>query len=902
MEQSSVVEKGKTLWHAIDSAEALRLMESGNEGLSQQTVLARRETYGLNRFPEQAPPGLLQILINQFINPLIYILLAAAMVSVLIGEYGDAGFIFAVLTLNACIGAYQELKAERSSAALKNMLKIYARVRRAGSELQIAAEELVPGDIVLLESGVKVPADMRLLSTVGLLVDESLLTGESLAIEKNTAPQAPQSSLGDRRNMVFAGSTVTSGRGTGVVVDTGLQTELGKIASAVTTSESSKPPIIIRMEKFSHQISFIVLGVCLVLGIFEVIQGKPLQEVFLIMVALAVSAIPEGLPIAMTVALSVATQRMAQRNVIVRKLTAVEGLGSCTCIASDKTGTLTVNKQTVQRLFLYPDVHLRVSGEGYNDQGEVLNLDGSRFSDSLQDELDELARTGVLCNEATLKQQQSEWVSSGDAVDIAFLALGYKVGQTPASAAQGLELLSAVPFESERKYAAQFFRQSGKVWVAVKGAAEAIAPMCSCDWDRNRVCGAFDPQKVDQETLRLSEEGYRVLALAVGEVASKADDAYDETDIRGLAFLGLVGLNDPLRPEAKHSIEICHRAGVEVVMITGDHPATAFAIGKELGIADSRDQLASGADWTQIMQLPEQERWQRVRQFKVFARVAPLQKLEIVDALMKSGHFVAVTGDGANDAPALRRANIGVAMGSGTDLAKENADIIVIDDNFSSIVAGVEEGRFAYANVRKVIWFLISNGLGLIVFFTFNLLMDWPLPLVAVQLLWLNLVANGIQDVGLAFEQGETGVMNEAPRPPQEGIFNRPMLEKVVVGAAAQALISIVFWYWVSGQNYSIEEKRNFMLMLLIFIGNLQVLTCRSERKSMFAMPISRNRLLIIGIVFTNALHYFATQNPFLQSVLSLTPLSLDKWALLLVAALPIVAVMELQKSMRRKI
>lgn len=320
------------------------------------------------------------------------------------------GFIFAVLTLNACIGAYQELKAERSSAALKNMLKIYARVRRAGSESQITAEELVPGDIVLLESGVKVPADMRLVSTVGLLVDESLLTGESLAIEKNTEPQAPKSSPGDRRNMVFAGSTVTSGRGMGVVVDTGLQTELGKIATAVTTSDSSKPPIIIRMEKFSHQISFIVLGVCLVLGIFEVIQGKPIQEVFLIMVALAVSAIPEGLPIAMTVAPVGGHAAYGPGNVIVRKLTAVEGLGSCTCIASDKP-TLTVNKQTVRNgCFCIRMSICGVSGEGYNDQGEVLNLDGGATSESLQEELNELARTGVLCNEATLKQEQGEWV------------------------------------------------------------------------------------------------------------------------------------------------------------------------------------------------------------------------------------------------------------------------------------------------------------------------------------------------------------------------------------------------------------------------------------------------------------------------------------------------------------
>ena len=894
------VEKAVVLWHAMETGEVLQELSASQSGLSNDEVAERRKKYGLNQFPEQKPPGVLTIILHQFANPLIYILLAAAVASMAIGEYGDAGFIFAVLILNACIGAYQELKAERSSAALKNMLKIYARVRRNGIDVQVPAEELVPGDIVLLESGVKVPADMRLLSVSGLLADEAFLTGESVAAEKNSTALKPETGVADRLNVAFAGSTITSGRGIGVVVATGLSTELGKIARAVTASETSKPPILIRMEKFTNQISVVVLGACFLLGVYEVLQGKAIQEVFLIVVALAVSAIPEGLPIAMTVALSVATQRMAKRNVIVRKLTAVEGLGSCTCIASDKTGTLTVNKQTVQRVFLYPDLELRVSGEGYNDEGQVLNMDGSPTEDLLNPELQELARIGVLCNEGALRKKDGQWIYSGDAVDISFLALGYKVGQSPEQVVSAVEMLSSVPFESERKYAAQFFRQNGKVMVAVKGAAEAIAPMCSCDWDKSRVCGVFDPQKVEQETLKLSEEGYRVLALAVGVIPENSTGTYTEADIHELEFLGLVGLIDPLRPEAKEAIDTCHKAGVQVVMITGDHPATAFAIGKELGLAQDRAQLVTGSQWEGLMQGPAVERVEKVRQARVFARVTPLQKLEIVDELMKSGHFVAVTGDGANDAPALRRANIGVAMGSGTDLAKENADIIVTDDNFSSIVAGVEEGRFAYSNVRKVIWFLISNGLGLIVFFSFALMIGWPLPLVAVQLLWLNLVANGIQDVGLAFEQGEDGVMNEPPRSPKEGIFNRSMMEKVFLGAMTQAVICAGFWYWAANADFAIEEKRNFMLMLLIFIGNLQVLTCRSERHSIFSVSINRNRLLIVGIVFTNVLHYFATQTSLLQSILVLTPLTLAKWSFLLLLALPISVVMEGQKWWRR--
>lgn len=889
------------LWHAMNIDEVFAELKAAEPGLSSEEAGQRLKLVGPNKLPTPKPPTLWQIFFRQFLNPLIYILLAAAAVSLFIGEAGDALFIFVVLAFNACVGSYQEWKAERSSAALMELFQTQARVRRDGLETMISAAELVPGDIVLLESGGKVPADLRFISTTGLAIDEALLTGESVASDKGSGIAAAETTLGDRNNMGFAGSTVTSGRGVAIVVETGDRTELGNIAKAVTGTEVAKPPLIVRMERFTHQISYVILGACLLLGIYEVWQGKSVHEVFLIIVALAVSAIPEGLPIAMTVSLSVATQRMARRNVIVRKLTAVEGLGSCTCIASDKTGTLTLNKQTIRKVYLYPSIRLEVEGEGYQSEGRIVNNEQAEFDASQDPEMIELAKAGVLCNEASLEFNGSRWEAAGDPVDLAFLSLAYKMSLQPRQIRESVELLNKIPFESERKYAAQYYREGGKVKVAVKGAAEAIVPMCGCDWDHERSFGPLDAAKIEQETLRYTKAGYRVLALAVGDASADAAENMGADEIENLEFLGLVAFIDPLRPEAMVAVQQCRQAGIKVLMVTGDHPATAFAIGKELQIAESEQELVSGMELADLKERDARQYRDRILASSVFARVTPLQKLEIVDELMQAGNFVAVTGDGANDAPALRKANIGVAMGSGTDLAKENAAIIVSDDNFASIVAGVEEGRYAYDNLRRVIWFLISNGFGLILFFTVALLGTGPVPLVAVQLLWLNLVANGIQDVALAFEKGETGSMNLKPRSPREGIFNRSMVEKVVIGGGMQAIICLIAWQWLQGQGLPEAAARNQLLLLLICMGNLQVISCRSERLSVFQVPFSRNWVLMAGILFTHLLHLFAAYHPALRSVLSLEPVSIGVWLQTVGMALPLVAAMEVQKIIERR-
>jgi potassium/sodium efflux P-type ATPase len=895
-------------WHSLPQEDLQRILKAGVDGLDPSEVEQRQREFGRNTLPAPKPPTLLKVVLHQFKSPLIYILLVAGSVALALGDLKDAIFVFAVVVLNAIIGAYQEWRAGQKAHALQVLLKIQAKVRRSGRQITVAAEELVPGDVVLFESGDKVPADIRLAQANNLTIDESFLTGESLPVEKSVTVLSESVPVSDRKNMAFAGATVITGRGMGLVAATGFRTEVGGIATSITATEGAKPPLLIRMERFARQISIIVVGLATFLGTWlyfreispDVSSSVVFKNVFMLMVAMAVSAIPEGLPVAMTVALSIATSRMAARNVIVRKLMAVESLGSCTTIASDKTGTLTVNQQTLKKILLPEGTALEVGGQGYNDEGGIRDARGEALDAALQSRVARIARAGVLCNEASLSREDGAWRHSGDAIDVALLSLAYKLGIDPAVERSRFRIVGEIPFESEKRYAATAYEGEGAAAVDLKGAIETVLPFCA------RMRTASGDQPLDAETVlrkaeELAENGYRVLAIASAPLPQEAEIAkLGEQYLRNLTLLGLVGFIDPLRPEVKPAVAEAIRAGVRVIMITGDHPATAFAIAKELGIADSREEVVAGRELDEMNGHDTPEYFERIKRTRVFARVTPQQKLEIVDALVRMGEFVAVTGDGVNDAPALRRANIGVAMGSGTDIAKDTALITVVDDNFASIVAGIEEGRFAYANVRKVTLLLISTGAAELLLLSTAIVMGFPAPMLAVQILWLNLVTNGIQDVALAFEAGEKGIMKLPPRPPAEGIFNRKMVEQVVVGGITMGLVCLGAWIWMLQSGAEEDVARTAVFTLLVLMQFYHVFNCRSEYRPVLRIPLRDNPILMAGMAIAFGVHLLAMYWTPMQSLLRTTTLTLQNWLVLGGLAASVMVAMEVYKWVRR--
>jgi len=892
-------------WYALELDEVYKKLDSSNEGLETEEVNERLNFYGENTLPPAKPVTLLQIILHQLINPLIFILLAAAVASIAIGEAKDAAFIFLVILINSGLGAYQEYNAEKSAQSLQKLLKISARVRRNNKEQDVDSKNLVPGDIVLLESGLKVPADLRLIESSNLAVDESFLTGESTAAKKSTGTQKKDTRVSERTNMAYAGATVMSGRAVGIVVSTGVYTQVGQIARDVTESESAKPPLVLRMEKFTRQISFAVVALSVFLAIILRINGMDLAAIFFFVVALAVSAIPEGLPVALTVALSIATKRMAKRNVIVRKLTAVESLGSCTIIASDKTGTLTVNQQTAKKITLSNGSTFNISGEGYNGNGEVSkgNEQNQVIKYGQNTPVDLLNQIAVLANEATLSKENDKWEHYGDAMDIALLGMSYKLDANPDDIRAKYKLKDKIPYESERKFSAAFYEKEGSTLISVKGATETILDFCHNMTDGDKTV-ELNKEQILQQAEALAKKGYRVLAFASGEYSDfTKQDEYKNEEIPELTFYGLVSFIDPLRSEAKDSVDKCKKAGIKVMMITGDHPSTAGTIAQELGIMDEYEQVITGqmledacpADCPAFKKL--------VLSGKVFARISPSQKMDIVDVLIRNGEFVAVTGDGVNDAPALKRANIGVAMGSGTDVAKEVGQMIVIDDNFSSIVAGVEEGRFAYDNVRKVIYLLISTGAAEVILFIASIFAGLPLPLLAVQLLWLNLVTNGIQDVALAFEGGEPQAMKRKPRNPDEKIFNPLMIKQTIIAGLTMGGIVFGVWYWLINSLQMNEiHARNMVLLLMVFMQNFHAFNARSEITSVFKVPLKRNLILVFGILAAQLIHIASMQIPFMQNILRTEPITIGEWSQILVFAIPMILVMEIFKWINRRV
>lgn len=883
--------------HAKKIDDLFAELESNTHGLSLNQAQMRLVEFGANVLPTQRAITLVEIFLHQFRNPLIYVLAAAAAISLSLGDYSDAFFIGLVLLVNAIIGTIQEYGAEKSAQALSAMVASKCLVERDGEVFEIDAKQLVPGDIVLLESGRKVPADLRLVNSHSLEIDESLLTGESVPVMKNfDLLLATETSLADRKNMLFTGSLVTKGRGRGLVVGTGLATELGKIATSITQGVNTKPPLLIRMELFTKKIAIFLLLITALMGSYLLFKGQSWHEVLIFTVAVAVSAIPEGLPVAITVALAIASRRMAKRNVIVRKLPAVEALGSCSFIATDKTGTLTVNQLTIRKL-QFPSVDsLDVTGSGLEPIGEISSL--SEVEGDTQYRLQEaLITSGVLCNESQLLHKNGEWVGHGDAVDLAFFVLAYKADINPNELRSQYRLVQEIPFEPENQYAATLHERDGNKLLSIKGALEKLLPMSQ------RMLTPQGEVSIDGDSIvakanELAQAGYRVLALASKNVTENNTVITDE--LHDLTFLGLVGMIDPLRPEAASAIASCHQAGIDVAMVTGDHPITALAIAKELKLARDMQQVVTGPQLKLVKN--KEEKSKLIEGARVFARVEPQQKLEIVQYLLESGRFVAVTGDGANDAPALKAANVGVAMGkSGTDIAKETSDLIITDDRFASIISGVEEGRIAYNNVRKVVYLLISTGAAEIILFTLALLFDTPLPLTAVQILWLNLVTNGIQDVGLAFEPGEGDELTRAPRRPNEPVFDRLMLERIALSAIV--IGGICFTYFYSLINAGVDESsaRNTTLLLMVLFQNIMVGNCRSETKTALKLNPFKNRILLFGTLGAQLIHIGALYTPGLREILGVAPVSLDVWIKLLAMSLSVFVAVEIYKWVRER-
>lgn len=874
------------MWHTKSEVEVLKEVASNKEtGLSKEEAKKRLLTNGKNTLPKKKSESIFAIFFRQCLDPIVLLLMVTVVFSFVIGEVVDAVAIIFIILVDLLMGTFQEWKAEKTADSLSQLVQVKALVKRAGEVFEVSSEELVVGDIVLIDSGDKIPADLRILECQNLQVNESILTGESTNVTKSLSPVEEKVSLAERYNLLYSGTSVVTGRATAVVVETGVQTEIGKIAGKVSETKRTKSPLTIRMDQFSKQISLLVIVVAIVIATVLFLKDVPGKEIFLSVIALSVSAMPEGLPLALTMALTIASSRMAKKRVIVKKLNSVESLGSCTVIASDKTGTLTVNQQTAKRIVLPDGTQFEIEGTGYNDQGSILG-------EQEREVALEIAKLGALNNEAGLNFEKGTWTSYGDSIDVAFLALGKKAKVDVSK----IEKLQEIPYESENKYSAVFYRE-GDIFATVKGSVEKVL-----DFSSKMLVGTqkvtLDREKIIAQNEQLAKDGYRVIALASKSIPEKG--TYTENDLCDMTFLGLVAFIDPIRLEVKHSISECLKAQMKVIMITGDHPLTAFTIGKELTLVQSMEEVATGLEVEEAFQKQPKEFDRFVSSKRIFTRVSPIQKLQIIESLKRQGEFVAVTGDGVNDAPALKSANIGIAMGSGTDVAKETSSMIIADDNFTSIVEGVKEGRNAYSNIRKVSYMLLSCGFAEVFFFLLSVIFDLPMPLVAIQLLWLNIVTDGLQDFALSFEKSEAGIMEEAPRSTKESIFNKELFQEVILSGITIGLLVFFTWiYLLKVKQLDVSVARGYIMALMVFIQNIHVLNCRSERKSIFQIRFFSNPLIICTIIGSIVLQFIVMEVPLFSKFLQTSTIPYLSLFWLFLLSFLILLVMEAYKKVK---
>ena len=815
------------------------------------------------------------VFLRQFKNVLVIILLAATVISLALGETVDAAVILAIVFAISVLGFVQEYRAEKALEALKQMAALTATVMRGGMENEIPAREIIPGDVVVLSVGDKIPADMRLVEAVNLRIDEAPLTGESAPSEKGTDPVPQAASLADRSCNAYAGTVVSYGRGRGVVFSTGQTTEFGKIASMMQAAPKVKTPLELRIDSVGRVLGAIMIIASVLVLAVGLARGQPLLEMFLWSVSLAVAAVPEALPAVVTGGLAIGVRRMARRNAIVRRLPAVETLGSTTVICSDKTGTMTRGEMTVRRIFVSKESY-EVTGSGYEPKGEIVK-DGTL---TLNDDLTLIARVGALCNDASVAVGNSTSIM-GDPTEVALLIVAAKTGENAEKLKPAYPRVFEVPFTSERKRMTTVHNTpDGQLLCCMKGALETVLPSCESVYFQG-VSVPMDQvmiQRIHDVGEQMASDALRVLAFAY-KTMSSAGGNFENDSESGLVFLGLMGMMDPPREEVKEAVKICDTAGMKVVMITGDHKATAVAVARELGLLSSSSKVLSG---TELDALGENEFEGVVEDVTVYARVSPEHKLRIVTALKKKGHIVAMTGDGINDAPALKNANIGIAMGiTGTDVTKEAADIVLADDNFASIVAAVEEGRAIYDNIRKYLLFLLSANTGELLIMLSAVLFGFPLPLVPVQILYVNLATDGLPALALGIDPPVEDLMRRHPRNPKLSVFAG--LKGWIAGITV--LMSLVmmslFTYGLSSK--SLVEARSLMFMSIIVFELIFAFSCRSQSQTIFQLGVTSNKYLVAAVLSQICLLFLIMYIPSLAGLFEVTPIGIQDW--LMVAA-----------------
>ena len=892
MEMNASPDEVSPLWHTLPVDAVMSHLHSAPEGLADIEVERRLARYGPNELEAVDRVSPWAVLLGQFKNVLIIILLIATAISAFVGHGVEAIAIAVIVLFAVVLGFVQEYRAERAIEALRRMAAPTVTAVRDGQEIRIPARELVPGDLIVLHAGDKVAADARLIESVNLQMEEAALTGESVAVAKNTEPlDGEDLALGDRSNMVFAGTIATYGRGRALVVETGMNTQFGRIATMLQSVESGQTPLQQNLDKVGRVLALAALVVVAAIVAMGVLRGQPLLEMFIFGIALAVAVVPEALPAVVTISLAIGVQRMAKRNALVRRLPAVETLGSTSVICSDKTGTLTRDEMTARKLYT-PGRMLTISGSGYEPAGE-LSVDGSAVEPSARET--ELLRAAALVSDAHLVRDEAHggWYIKGDPTEGALIVAAAKAGLQKDDLDLQFPRIGEIPFTSETKRMTTLHSvENGQVAYA-KGAPETILDSCSRQWTEQGEVALGDAERgAILETVRqMAREALRVLA-----VATKADAELEDAE-RDMTFLGLVGMIDPPRPEAKAAIERCEQAGIRVVMITGDHPLTAQAVARELGLLKA-GRTVTGAE---LEDMSDEELERDVETIEVYSRVSPAHKLRVVTALQRRGHIAAMTGDGVNDAPALKKADIGIAMGiTGTDVSKEAAAMTLTDDNFASIVAAVEEGRGIFENIKKFLMYLLSSNAGEIGLMAGAAIAGLPLPLTAVQILYVNLASDGLPALALAVDPPEDDLMQRLPRDGRTGVFTRPVVILMTVGGLWSTVVNLFVFTWALRSGRGVAQAMAMTFVSLVLIQFVKAYNFRSDRRSILHRPLA-NKWLNLAIFWELGLLLFIVLFPPMHEIFGTYALSQNDWLIVIGAALTISPVLELAKWCERR-